>query len=302
VRAVTGESTQQGDDVMRWKTFVGLSILFFVLVALQLVYRNAEVTADAVPASRDNKNAAFLSHDVRMIDLTHSFDDNTIYWPTEIPFHLELGFAGMTTGGWYYAANRFSMAEHCGTHLDAPIHFSKGAHTVDEIPLARLAGAAVVIDVVKECADNADFLVTTDVFQAWEKRNNRRLDEAIVLVRTGFGQFWPDRARYLGTAGAGKEAVAKLHFPGVDPEAAAWLVAERRIKAIGIDTASIDRGQSKTFATHVALCAHDTPAFENVAQLEQLPDHGFSVIALPMKIRGGSGGPLRIIAMVPDGK
>jgi kynurenine formamidase len=288
---------------MRWKAFVGLMIVFALLIASPVFYHKGEATADALPPSRDNSDAtSFLGQNVRMIDLTHAFDEQTIFWPTEIPFHLERGFAGVTAGGWYYTANRFSMAEHCGTHIDAPIHFSKGAHTVDEIPLARLLGAAVVIDVVKECRENPDFLVTADVFQAWEKGHNHRLDETIVLVRTGFGPFWPDRARYLGTTVAGTEAVANLHFPGVDPDAAAWLVAERRIKAIGIDTASIDRGQSKTFATHVALCAHNTPAFENVAQLEQLPDYGFSVVALPMKIRGGSGGPLRIVALVPAGK
>ena len=130
---------------------------------------------------------------------------------------------------------------------------------------------AAVVDVTSQCRQDADFLVTAAVLQAWEKRHSRRLDDMIVLVRTGWDQFWSDRARYLGTAETGREAIAKLHFPGVDPAAAAWLVAERRIKAIGIDTASIDRGQSKTFATHVALCTHNTPAFENLAQLEQLP-------------------------------
>jgi kynurenine formamidase len=254
--------------------------------------------------SRDSATAggvaALCGQNVQLVDLTHSFDEQTIYWPTEVPFHLERGFTGMTDGGWYYSANRFSMAEHSGTHLDAPVHFAKDGQSVDRVPLARLVGAGAVVDVSSQCDKNPDSLVTTDVFQRWEKEHSRKLDDMIVLVRTGFGRYWPDRAKYLGTAASGKEAVARLHFPGVDPDAAAWLVMNRRIRAIGIDTASIDRGQSKTFATHVVLCTHDTPAFENVANLDQLPADGFTIIALPMKILGGSGGPLRIIAAVPE--
>jgi len=159
-----------------------------------------------------------------------------------------------------------------------------------------------VVDVTAACAKDRDFLVTTATLLDWEKKHGRELRDTIVLVRTGWSQFWPDRAKYLGTAETGKEAVAKLHFPGVDPKAAQWLVAERRIKAIGIDTASIDRGESQTFSTHVVLCASNTPAFENVADLDKLPAFGFTVMALPMKIAGGSGGPLRIVAAVAEGK
>lgn len=236
----------------------------------------------------------------RLVDLTHAFDERTIYWPTEIPFHLERGFAGITEGGWYYSANRFHMAEHSGTHVDAPIHFYKDHQTVDQIPLAQLIGPGVVVDTSEQCRENADFLVPAAAFEAWEKQHGRKLDGAIVFLRTGFGQFWPERKRYLGTDENGREAVAKLHFPGLAPEAAAWLVANRRIKAVGIDTASIDYGQSKTFGTHVILCQHNIPALENVANLAELPDEGFTVVALPMKIRGGSGGPTRIIALVPQ--
>jgi len=257
------------------------------------------VAAEAPRAAAPADVTQLLGQNVRLVDLTHAFDEQSIYWPTEIPFQLERGFAGVTPGGWYYSANRFHMAEHSGTHVDAPIHFFKGGNTVDEIPLARLAGAACVIDITRQCRDNPDFLITAEVFQTWEKEHKQSLNDMIVLVRTGFGQFWPDRQRYLGTVENGPEGVKKLHFPGVHPEAAAWLVDKRRIKAIGIDTASIDNGPSKTFGTHVVLCAHRTPAFENVANLEQLPAAGFTVIALPMKIRGGSGGPLRIIAAVP---
>ena len=121
-------------------------------------------------------------------------------------------------------------------------------------------------------------------------------------MRTGFGKFYPDRKRYLGTDQRGAAAVANLHFPGLDPSAARWLTEGRNIKAIGLDTASIDYGQSKLFESHRILFARDIPAFENVANLDKLPARGFSVIALPMKIKGGSGGPLRIIAVVAGRK
>jgi kynurenine formamidase len=112
-------------------------------------------------------------------------------------------------------------------------------------------------------------------------------------------RYWPERARYLGTELRGPEGVAALHFPGLDPLAAEWLVRDRRIRAIGIDTASIDHGPSSDFRSHRVLFAAGIPAFENVANLEKLPAEGFSVVALPMKIARGSGAPLRIVALMP---
>ena len=233
----------------------------------------------------------------RIIDLTHAFDEQTIYWPTEEGFVLEKGFEGVTERGYYYTANRFRGAEHGGTHIDAPIHFARNRHTLDAIPVEQLIGPGVVIDVTEKCSADRDYQVQVDDFQAWERRHGTRLDDVIVLLRTGFGRHWPDRSTYMGTAQRGDEAVAKLHFPGLHPQASAWLVRNRRIKAIGLDTPSIDYGQSRDFESHVTLFESNIPAFENVANLDKLPEKGFTVIALPMKIRGASGGPLRIIAI-----
>ena len=234
----------------------------------------------------------------RVLDLTYAFDANSVYWPTAEQFKLETDFEGVTDKGYFYSAYRFSAAEHGGTHLDSPVHFAKGHLTVDELPLDRLMGTAIVIDVTTKCATNPDYLVSVADFENWEKRNGPIAPGTIVLLRTGFGKFYPDRKKYLGTAERGADAVAKLHFPGLDPQAARWLTQNRSIKAIGLDTASIDRGQSTLFESHRILFDKDIPAFENVANLDQLPVKGFSVIALPMKIKGGSGGPLRIVALL----
>jgi len=233
------------------------------------------------------------------VDLTYSFDDSTVFWPTAEGFELEVLSAETTDAGFYYAANQFSLAEHGGTHLDAPIHFAEGQQTADEIPLDRLIGPAVIVDVSEQCSRDRDYQVTADDFMAAEKAIGFSLDDKIVLIRTGFGRYWPDREKYMGTAERGPQAVPQLHFPGIDPVAARWLVGERDVKAVGIDTPSLDYGQSTLFETHVTLFKDNIPGFENIANLDQLPLSGFTVFALPMKIKGGSGGPLRIVAVLP---
>jgi kynurenine formamidase len=233
-----------------------------------------------------------------IVDLTYAFDSNSVYWPTAEQFKLETDFEGVTDKGYFYSAYRYSAAEHGGTHLDAPVHFAKGHNPIDQIPLDQLIGSAIVVDVTKQCATNPDYLVSVKDFEDWEKQNGKIPNGTIVLLRTGFGKYYPDRKKYLGTDERGAEAVAKLHFPGLDPAAARWLTQSRSIKAIGLDTASIDRGQSTLFESHRTLFEHNIPAFENVANMDKLPAKGFTVIALPMKIKGGSGGPLRIVAIL----
>jgi kynurenine formamidase len=237
--------------------------------------------------------------DGRVVDLSHAYDEDTVYWPTAEGFELEADFEGYTDKGYYYTANTFCTAEHGGTHIDAPIHFAEGGRTVDQIPLEQLMGSAVMVDVSDRCADDPDYRISTEDLQGWESQHGPLPDGAIVLLRTGYEEFWPERVRYMGTDARGPEAVAELHFPGLHPDAARWLVANRSIAAIGLDTPSIDYGQSTHFESHQVLFAADIPAFENLANLDKLPATGFAVIALPMKIAGGSGGPLRVAAIVP---
>jgi kynurenine formamidase len=233
-----------------------------------------------------------------IIDLSYPFDSETIFWPTEKGFQFERGFEGITEAGFFYTANRFCTAEHGGTHIDAPIHFFKDRNTVDAIPLEQLMGKGIVVDVSVQCSTDRDYQVQVDDFLVWERKHGGIPEGTIVLLRTGFGKYWPDRRQYMGTNERGDAAVKKLHFPGLHPDAAKWLVTERKIKAVGLDTPSIDYGQSTQFHSHVTLFENNIPAFENVANLNQLPEKDFTVIALPMKIKGGSGGPLRIVAMV----
>lgn len=233
----------------------------------------------------------------KVVDLSHAFDSNTIYWPTAKPFSLERVAAGRTAGGFWYAANNMSLAEHGGTHLDAPIHFAEGGWTTDEIPLDKLIGPATVIDVRSQAAKNPDYRVTVEDVRSWEKAHGRIPEGAIVLILTGWGQYWPNKKEYLGSDKPGD--VDHLRFPGFSREVAEFLVNERVIDAVGIDTASLDYGKSKDFIAHRILCKANKPGLENIANLDRLPPKGATLMALPMKVKGGSGGPTRIIALLP---
>lgn len=233
----------------------------------------------------------------KLVDLTYPFDERTISWPTNKPFQWDKTDWGTTAGGYWYASANFAMSEHGGTHIDAPIHFGEGRQTVDEIPIQRLVGPAVVVDVTQAAAGDRDYRLTVDDLKAWEARHGRIPDGAIVLLYSGWGRHWPDRVRYLGSDTPNDPKT--LHFPGFSKEATAFLVRERAIDGVGIDTPSIDHGPSRDFIAHQILNGADRYALENIANLDKLPPKGATLIALPMKIKGGTGGPVRIIAILP---
>ena len=236
----------------------------------------------------------------RWVDLTHDLAEDSVFWPTADGFRHEVASYGPTPGGWFYSSYNLHLSEHGGTHLDAPIHFAEGKQTADQIPLERLIGPAAVIDVSAQSAADSDYRFTVEDVTKWERANGPLPNGAIVLFRTGFDKRWPDKATYLGTAERGPDAVAKLHFPGISEEAARFLADQRKVSAVGLDTASLDYGQSKDFIAHRILLGANIPGFENVANLDRLPAKGAMVVALPIKIRGGSGGPLRIVARLPN--
>jgi kynurenine formamidase len=235
--------------------------------------------------------------ETKLLDLTYALDEQTVFWPTNKPFTRDKAAWGRSANGYWYASGDFSMSEHGGTHIDAPIHFGEGQLAVDEIPLQKLVAPAVVIDVRSSVADNRDYRLSRDDVDQWESRHGPIPAGAVVLMLTGWGQRWPDRARYLGTATPSDPKT--LHFPGFSREAAEFLVKQRRVDGIGIDTASIDYGPSQDFIVHQIVNGANLYGLENVANLERLPPKGAILIALPIKIKGGTGGPVRIIAVLP---
>lgn len=236
----------------------------------------------------------------RVVDLTHSFDAQTLYRPGEPSFKLVALSAAQTPYGYYYADNAFGAGEHGGTHVDAPAHFVRGGKTVEDLDLERgLIGRFVVVDVTRWCELNPVFQARVVDFTDWERYHGRIPDGAIVLIRTGYGRYWPDRRKYLGTPRLGKDALELMRFPGLNPSAAKWLVQERGVAAVGIDTAGIDYGLSRSFESHQILLKAGVPVFENVADMSALPEKGGWLFALPMKIKGGTGAPLRLVAVLP---
>lgn len=255
------------------------------------------------PAAGESGEASFAIDMARaaLVDLSHPFDESTLYWPTSpSAFELEQLAFGETEAGFFYAANRFCTPEHGGTHLDAPIHFARGAWTAAEIPLERLSGPGVVIDVASSAAADADYLLTPADVEAWERRHGVVPPGAIVFLRTGWTQRWGDRRSYFGDDTPGD--ASNLHFPSYGVEAARLLIEERGVAALGVDTASIDHGPSTGFAVHRLAGAANVPGLENVALSGDLPATGTWVLALPVKIAGGSGGPVRVVALVPETK
>ena len=233
----------------------------------------------------------------KLVDLTYEFSAETHHWPTAKPFHFEKVAEGRTPGGFWYSSYNYGGSEHVGTHLDAPFHFAEGKWTTEQIPLSRLIGPGVVVDVSRQAGKDADYTLQLSDLRAWEKAHGRIPPGTILLIRSGWGKFWGDRKRYFGTDAPGD--TDNLHFPGLAKEAADFLVKQRRIKAVGIDTPSIDHGPSRDFIAHQILGAANLAIFENVAGLERLPAKGATVYAIPMKIKGGSGAPLRIFAILP---
>ena len=233
----------------------------------------------------------------KLIDLTYALDEETVFWPTNKPFTWEKAAWGRTANGYWYASGDFSMSEHGGTHIDAPLHFAEGRLAVDEIPLQKLIAPAVVIDVRASVTENRDYRLSRQDLDRWESRHGLIQQGAVVLMLTGWGQGWPDRSRYLGSATPSDPKT--LHFPGFSKEAAEFLVKERHIDGIGIDTPSIDHGPSQDFIVHQIINGANLYGLENIANLEKLPPKGAILLALPIKIKGGTGGPVRIIAVLP---
>jgi kynurenine formamidase len=240
---------------------------------------------------------AYALDERKLVDMTYPFAADTLHWPTVKPFHLEKVNEGRTAQGFWYSSYNYSGSEHVGTHIDAPFHFAEGKWTTERIPLAQTIGPAIVIDVRRRAEADRDYRLSAADIRRWERRYGTIPAKSIVLLYSGWGKHWGDRKRYFGSDEAGD--ASNLHFPGLSKEAAEFLVKTRRVKAVGVDTPSIDHGPSKDFIVHQVLGAANVPIFENVAALDRLPAKGATVFAIAMKIKGGSGAPLRIFAVLP---
>jgi len=233
----------------------------------------------------------------KILDMTYEYDSGTIYWPTAKHFELKKLSWGINESGWWYASNEYSASEHGGTHADAPIHFAQGGRTMDEIPLAEWIGPAVKIDVTDKCADDRDYRLTVADIQGWEKKHGPVPEGSWIIMYTGIGtRFYPDKRQVLGTEKTGEAALPELSFPGFSVESVEFLLRERSISGIALDTPSIDYGKSQNFEVHQVLFAGDKLALENIAHLDKLPEDGAVLYVIPMLIKDGTGAPARVFA------
>ena len=234
----------------------------------------------------------------RLVDLSHSYGENTLYWPTSpTAFEKEQLAYGISEGGWFYAAYSVCTPEHGGTHIDAPLHFSAGGISTEKIPLESLLAQAVVINVSNKAAADRNYRLIAEDVAAFEKEHGEISAGTIVLMRTDWSDHWPDAMAYLGDDTPGD--ASQLQFPGFGAEATKILTEERKVAMLGVDTASVDYGKSQDFIVHRIGAAQGVANLENLTNLDQLPATGATIIALPMKIEGGSGGPARVVALVP---
>jgi kynurenine formamidase len=272
--------------------------------AFVLVLVGCGTGPDGAPATDDqgstSASLAAAPAAEKMLEMTYVYDASAIYWPDATGFRLEKGTWGQTAGGYWYASNEYSAAEHGGTHLDAPIHFSEGGRTIDQIPAAELIGPAVRVDVTSECEEDRDYLLQVADIDRWEREHGPVPRGAWVIMYTGIGtRHYPDPKGVLGTDIEGPQAIQHLSFPGFSPEVVSWLIENREIAGVAIDTPSIDYGRSTDFKAHRILSAADKPGLENIANLDKLPDAGAILYVMPMLIRDGTGAPARVFAVLP---
>ncbi|MGH9804139.1 MAG: cyclase family protein [Candidatus Acidiferrales bacterium] len=226
-----------------------------------------------------------------IVDLSYAISEKNPAWPGDARTYEPKINARAEEAG--YFSRSFWMLEHFGTHLDAPAHFPPGEATVDRIFVERLFGPAVVIDIRRQAEADADYRLTLEDVRAWEKRHKRIPLGAIVLLRTGWAARWPDERRYRNQDSGGV-----MHFPGFSVEAAQLLI-ERGASGLGIDTLSVDYGASKDFAVHRLSHGAGLYHLENLADLSALPERGAYLIVAPIKLEGGSGGAVRVFAVLP---
>jgi kynurenine formamidase len=231
-----------------------------------------------------------------MVDMTYVFDETTLNWPTQKKFEMRVIMNETTSDGYWLQLEEYSSAIHAGTHMDAPCHFVLGKWCVDDIPLERLSGPAAVVDITDKVRENPDATVSVNDLKDWESISGRSLNGTIVVMRSGWGRRWGDREAYIGTLG---NDTKDMHFPGMSPKAAQWLVDNRDVYGVASESLSLDAGQNNAFMAHRILLGNNIYGLENVANVEEIPIVGAYIYASPMKLGRGSGAPTRIVAKYP---
>jgi kynurenine formamidase len=242
---------------------------------------------------RDTLLSNISSGKTRVLDLSYAINDKLVPWPGDTRWFEAQVNASVEKNG--YFTRSFWMLEHYGTHLDAPIHFPPGKTPVDQIPTKQLFGPAVVLDVRAAGARDADYQLAVGRVEEWEKAHGRIPEGAIVLLRTGWAARWPDAQKYRN-----QDAQGHMHFPGFSPDAVKVLI-ERKVSGLGCDTLSADYGASTDFAVHHLALGAGLYHLENLADLSELPEAGAFLIVAPIKLEGGSGGAVRVFALIDEG-
>jgi kynurenine formamidase len=226
----------------------------------------------------------------KVVDLTHTMSADFPTFDGKPGIEMQKVFDLKKDG---YNLYRWSLIEHSGTHLDAPVHFSENGIAVEQIPAETLVVPLAVINVVDKAAKDSDYRLSRADLVAWERRHGRLPDNGCVAMNSGWAQHVGDKAKYVG-----KDAGGVMHFPGLDPDAVAWLMKERKVAGIAVDTLSLDYGASKDFKTHVTWLGSGRWGLENVAGLDRVPASGATLVVGLAKVKGATGGPARLFAFV----
>lgn len=246
-------------------------------MGLAAVTARARVSRRAAPSSIS-----------RVVDLTHALTPEFPRWPGYSPFEVQNSH---NYGQHGFFANVWHIHEHSGTHVDAPMHFSVKGWSAAQIPAEALVVPAVVVDIRSRVRRDADAQVRVEDIQTWEKRHGRISPGAAVLMWSGWEDRAGDQAAFLNIDSEGI-----MHFPGFSPEAAAFLVKERSVVGIGVDTISLDHGPSVDFGAHFAVLPANRWGIENLANLGKVPPRGATLFVGVPRVHGASGGPARVVA------
>ena len=242
---------------------------------------------------------------LKIVDLTHTLSPD--FPPLVLPpqFGQVWAFKQETIShyddagpGWYW--NNFSCGEHTGTHFDAPVHWITGKdhpnNSVDTIDPKAFIGPACVVDCSTEVAANADFNLDVPHLEAWEAKHGKIPAGAWVLFRTDWSKRIVDPASYVNMKEDG------AHTPGPTQAAVEWLV-KRDVRGFGVETINTDAGQSYAwpvaYPCHTLMHGANKYGLQCLTNLDQLPPTGAVIVSAPLKIKGGSGSPLRVLALIP---